>query len=346
MTLRVPPRWLRRVVLAPAVVVLAVLLLPTELMLALLLGGLTSWLAPGRLRVPRLLWFGSFYVLWQAAALLALFCLWVASGFGAAVRRPGFRRAHYALARVALDVLFWQVRWTFQLRIEFDDTDVGRRFAGRPVIVAARHAGPGDSLVLVHTLLSAYGRTPRIVLKDKLQWDPAIDVLLNRVPAVFVTPRSTRSAGPALVRAVGDLAGGMEPTAALVVFPEGGHVTPRRRGARLEALRSAGRDGLAESAEQMRHVMAPYAGGVLAAIAQAPEAGVVFVAHTGLDRLMTVRDLWRELPMDKRVTFKAWAVDPADIPAARDEQETWLFDWWLRVDRWISEHPEAPVPRG
>ena len=339
MTWRLPPRWLRRILIAPAVVLLAVLLLPADVVLVVLVGGVLTWLAPGRLRSPRVLWMASFYVLWDAALLVAAFVLWVASGFGVAIRRPAFEQTHYALARRALQVLFWQVQWTLRLQIDVVDADLGRTFEGRPIVVASRHAGPGDSFILVHALLDGFARAPRIVLKDTLQWDPAIDVMLNRLPAQFVTPRDSRRAGaPGVSGAVGRLARGLGQRSALVIFPEGGKVTPHRRLARIEALRRAGRRHLAEAAEQMHHVMAPHAGGILSALAQAPHAGVVFVAHTGLEKLVTVRDVWRELPMDKRIVMKGWSVEPAEIPDGSDQQEGWLFDWWLRVDRWISEH--------
>jgi 1-acyl-sn-glycerol-3-phosphate acyltransferase len=342
-TWRLPPRWLRRLVLAPAVVLLAVLLLPTDVMLVVLVGGVLTWLAPGRLRTPRVLWMASFYILWDAALLVAAFVLWIGSGFGLAIRRPAFERTHYALARRALQVLFWQVEWTLRLEIDVVDADLGRTFHGRPIVVASRHAGPGDSFILVHALLDSFDRAPRIVLKDTLQWDPAVDVMLNRLPAQFVTPRGSRRAGaPGLSGAVGQLARGLGPRSAVVIFPEGGNFTPHRRLARIEALRRAGRRHLAEAAERMRHVMAPHAGGILSALAQAPDAGVVFVAHTGLDRLVTVRDIWRQLPMDKRIVMKGWSVEPAEIPGMPDQQEGWLFDWWLQVDRWIAEHDPDP----
>ena len=40
---------------------------------------------------------------------------------------------------------------------------------GGPLLVLARHAGPGDSFALVDLLLSRYGRRPRIVLKEDLR---------------------------------------------------------------------------------------------------------------------------------------------------------------------------------
>ena len=345
MTWRLPPRWVRRLTLAPAVVLLAIVLVPTSVMLVILVGGVLTWLTPGRFRTPRVLWMASFYVLWDAALVVSAFVLWIASGFGYAVRRPAFVHAHYVMARRALQVLFWQAAWTLRLEVDAVDADLGRVFAGRPIVVASRHAGPGDSFILVHALLDRYDREPRIVLKDTLQWDPAIDILLNRLPATFVTPRGSRRDGaPGLSGAVGQLARDLGPRAALLIFPEGGNFTPHRRLARIEALRRRGRSELVEAAERMHNVMAPHAGGILSALDEQPDAGVVFIAHTGLDKLVTVRDVWRELPMDKRLVMKGWSVEPTAIPAGTDEQEAWLFAWWLRVDEWISDHEPATIP--
>lgn len=338
MNWRLPPRWVRRVVLAPAVVLLAVLLVPTTLMLVLVLGAVLTWLLPGRLRVLRVLWMVSLYLIWDAAAVVACFALWVGSGFGWALRRPAFRRAHYVLARRMLEFLFWQVRWTLRLEIDVVEADVGAaRFTGLPVVVASRHAGPGDSFILVHALLSWFDREPMIVLKDTLQWDPAVDILLNRLPTQFVTTRTTRRDGaPGISEAIGRLAAGLGERGALLIFPEGGNVTPGRRKRRIAALRAAGRTELAEQAERMVNVMAPHAGGLLAALESAPDAAVVVVAHTGLERLVTVRDIWRELPVDKRIVMKGFPSLVADLPRDRDAREAWLFDEWERVDAWIE----------
>src|SRR4029453_16498063 len=62
---------------------------------------------------------------------------------------------------------------------------------GHPLLVCCRHAGPGDSFTLIHALMHWYDREPRVVLKDTLQWDPAVDVLLHRLPARFISPNPT-----------------------------------------------------------------------------------------------------------------------------------------------------------
>ncbi|MEU4529475.1 1-acyl-sn-glycerol-3-phosphate acyltransferase [Micromonospora ureilytica] len=328
-----PPRWLRRLLLAPVVVVLAFLVV-TTLPVWALLAAAASPLVPGRLRPLRLLWIGCFYLVWDAAALLSLFVLWVVSGFGWRTRSPAFQRAHYVLAGWFLRVLFWQARWTLRLRIDVVGTDPDTALPGRPELVLCRHAGPGDSFILIHGLVNWFNREPRIVLKDSLQWDPAIDVLLNRLPNRFIAPTPER--GEETVRQVGHLATGLDDNDAFVIFPEGGNFTPKRRLRAIDRLRSLGLERMALRAERMRHVLAPQPGGMLAALDAAPDAGVIFVAHTGLDRLLTVADVWRELPMDKRIVMRFWSVPPEDVPTGRQERIDWLFDWWARIDAWIA----------
>ena len=95
----------------------------------------------------------------------------------------------------------------------------------------------------------------------------------------------------------------------------------------MVTLRALGAERMARRAEEMTHVLAPRPGGVLAALEAAPEADVLMVAHTGLDHLVTVSDLWRELPMDKQITMRWWQVSRAEIPEDRDLAVNGLDPW-------------------
>ena len=103
-----------------------------------------------------------------------------------------------------------------------------------------------------------------------------------------------------------------------MIFPEGGNFTQKRRDRAIARLHRLGLDRMAARAEAMTNVLAPRPGGFLAALDAAPEADVVLVAHTGLDHLLTVGDIWRELPMDKQIVMRWWRVPRAEIPADRD----------------------------
>ncbi|SEJ50654.1 1-acyl-sn-glycerol-3-phosphate acyltransferase [Demequina mangrovi] len=340
---RLPPRWVRRVVLAPALVLLAFVWLPVAVWFVVLVAAIVSFALPGRLRATRIVWLAGFYLLWDAACVVALAALWVWEGFGTRLGTEASQRRHLALARTMLRVLFSQARWTLRLEVDLEDADLDAIAPGHPLIVVCRHAGPGDSFIIVDALLNQFGRAPAIVLKDTLQWDPAIDILLHRIPSQFLTPRRHRAVGaPGGTEAIAALAEQLGEDGALLIFPEGANATPGRRARRIEALRAAGHADLADRAEAMPHVMPPHPGGVLAAMEARPDAAVVVVAHTGLERLSTVADVWRELPVDKRIVLKGWTAEDGDVPASREEREAWLFGWWETVDAWIDAHqPET-----
>jgi 1-acyl-sn-glycerol-3-phosphate acyltransferase len=329
-----PPRWFRRLVLTPAALLLiaAVLLtMPVWLLVAGALGPLGS----GRLRALRICWMLAVYLFLEAVALVVLFALWVASGFGWRLRGPRFQRAHYVLTGRFLRILYAQARFALGVKVAVVGTDPDVAAPGQPELVFCRHAGPGDSLLLVHALVNWFDREPRIVLKQSLQWDPVIDVMLNRLPNHFVTVADDSEAR------IARLATGLDHNDVLVLFPEGGNFTPSRRERAIQRLRDLGLHAMAERAERLRHVLAPRPGGTLAALDAAPEAGVIWVAHTGVDKLLTIADVWRHLPLDVTITMCWWAVEPAQIPSTREARVEWLYEWWSRIDDWIDRHNPA-----
>lgn len=335
-------RLLRRLLVGPAVVLLAGFLWVT-LPLWVIGAAALSPVLPGRLRPLRIMWVAIVYLTCEAILLLVLLGLWLASGCGWRLRSPYFEGIHYDLVQGTMWVFFREARRVLRLRIETEGPAPDAH-PGRPILVCCRHAGPGDSFVLIHTLMAWYSREPRVVLKDTLAWDPAIDVILNRIPARFITPNP--GDGERLEDQIATLATGLDENDAFVIFPEGGNFTPQRRQRAIDRLRRLGMERMAARAERMIHVLAPRPGGFLAALDAAPEADVVLVAHTGLDHLVSIGDVWRELPMDKRIVMRWWQVPRAEIPAGRDERIDWLFGWWERIDLWIEQNRPEDLSSG
>jgi len=238
-------------------------------------------------------------------------------------------------------VVFREAGRVLRVRVETDGPDPDA-YPGRPLIVACRHAGPGDSFVLIHALMHWYDREPRVVLKSTLAWDPAVDVVMNRIPARFVSPGK----GDDLEKQIAELAHDLDENDAFVIFPEGGNFTPDRRRRGIERLRRLGLERMARRAERMTHVLAPRPGGLLAALDAAPEADVVLVAHTGLDHVLTVADVWRELPTNKVIVMRWWQVPRSEIPSGREAQIEWLFGWWEEIDAWIADNRPQRLSRG
>ncbi|MFE2072280.1 lysophospholipid acyltransferase family protein [Streptomyces misionensis] len=296
----------------------------------------------GAWRPVRIAAFALLYLLVDAAALVAAAGLW-------ARRLPGGReraeRRHVAAedAYAALERLLRLLRRAgtrvFGLRLEVTPPLLpGATRHPAPLLVFVRHAGVGDSFLLLQTLLSQAGLRPHTVLKRALRADPALDVLIGRVPHCFLPPLDGRAEDE-----IGKLAAGLGPGDALVLFPEGGNFTPRRHRRAIASLRRRGLPRRASRAARMHHVLPPRDGGALAAIAAAPTADVVFVAHTGLDVLHSARTVWSRLPLRDAVRARWWRVPASRIPQGEDARSKWLLAQWARVDRWIADHadPEA-----
>ncbi|MGI9624462.1 MAG: 1-acyl-sn-glycerol-3-phosphate acyltransferase [Acidimicrobiales bacterium] len=328
-----PPYLVRRFLLDPAVIVVTALLLLT-VPLWLLVAAFASRFVPGRWRPFRVAWFLFVYLFYESLMLIVMFVLWVASGFGWKLKSPTFVDIHYAVAGWWLRRVMGTARFTFRLKIE-GDLPPAHLADGRPLLVFSRHAGPGDSFLLVDGLLNSQSRRPRIILKDLLKFDPCVDVVLGRLPNRFIPSKGR--AGSAVVDSIAELSGGLGPRDALVLFPEGGNFTPGRRERAIQKLEDIGRPGLADQAREMKHVLPPKPTGALTAIEAAPDAAVAFVGHTGLEHLVTPRDLWRGIPMDSHVLAKVWTIPPGEIPS-EPEREQWLYDQWLQIDEWIDEN--------
>jgi 1-acyl-sn-glycerol-3-phosphate acyltransferase len=336
-----PARWVRRAFLGPAVMVVTVLVLTSLPLMAVAAAFASRWL-PGRWRALRLLWFALVALVVESLTLLGLAVLWVGAGLGRRLGDERWQAHHYALARWYVGVLVRCAERRFDLRFDIDAEAVRSQTSPRrPLLVLARHAGPGDSLLLVHGLLQL-GYRPRVVLKGDLRWAPVVDVLLHRIPSTFVV---TGAAPGTTAVAIQELASTMGSGDALVLFPEGRNFTPGRRTRSITKLEELGDHAAAEDARELRHVLAPRAGGTIAALDGARDADVAFVAHTGLEDLSGLVDLWRGLPMDAAVSAEVWRVPADEVPRAREARVAWLAWWWRRIDSWLLERGgERAVP--
>lgn len=329
---RLPPRWVRRILVAPLVVLLCLALLALS-PVALVLAVVVDLFSRGRWPASRLVAFAAFYLFMEVAGLVVLFGAWVWSGFGTRLGSERSRSVHYRLMGFYLLVVYRVVSRLFGLRINIEER---RDPEPGPVLVFSRHAGPGNSLMLIGTMMIAFRRRPRIVMLAKLQWDPLFDTMFNRLPNRFITHDKSKS--DRYVDAIGELAKDLGDQDAFVLFPEGRDFTQRLRLRAIDYLRRKGLDRQADRAESMLHVLPPRHRGPLAAICGAPEADVVFVAHSVLEELGSFKQLWRRIPLDDPIDAQYWRLSPDEVPHSEDDVIEWLYGWWERIDEWVEAH--------
>lgn len=327
----VPPRAVRRVLdplWVPGAVVASV---------PLVVGGLVGAVAalrPGRRRLLRLSALALTYVWVDVSIMLACWWLWLCSPLPSRDIAT-WRERHCAVLRWALRRILARSEQTvgFHLLVE---SPIEVRAERRPLVVLARHAGPGDSFALVHLLLEHLSRRPKVVLKAALQLDPGLDVLLNRLDCYFLPSRS--GAGEDRTEAVRRLAESLTADEALLIFPEGGNWTPRRHRRAVRRLLRIGEARRARRAARQHRVLPPRPGGAVACLTARDDTDVVVVAHAGLDTLVNPRQVWQAIPVDQhpmRVSW--WVTDAADVPRADEAAQAWLEQMWGRVDAWVKQ---------
>ena len=329
--MRVPRTAVRRTLLAPLVLAVDAVLVAASPALAVA-AALASPVVGGR-RPLRVLTILVVYAARHLACTLACLALWVASGFGRHAGTARMQHAHYAVLRWFVGGLHRTMVRVARIRVQLEDSreaDAVLSANDRPVVVLSRHAGEGDSLLVLHELLCRHGRRPRVVLHQALRLDPLIDILGQRLPNRFVDPRG----GDTEVE-IAAMSTHLERDAAVLIFPEGGNFSHARRTRGIARLRDLGRHDHAERADEMAHVVAPRPGGALAALGAAAGADVVLVGHVGVPDGLGAA--WRTLPEPQTVRMRMWVVRAEDVPRGRDDQIEWLFGWWELLDGWVGE---------
>ncbi len=334
--MRPPPTLLRRAVLDPVWLPLATataVLLLTTAAVAAVAAPLTR-----RRRLLRLALFGALYLAIDAGLVAGCAALWLRYPVAVLRDQARWSRLHRGLLRRALSVLVAAAGPLLGFRVEVQEPPDTELIAGSPLLVLARHGGPGDSFALVHLLMSRYQRRPLIAAKEALRWDPGLDVMLGRLPCCFIRQGN----GARMASRLTELARSMDGDDAILLFPEGGNWTPRRHRHAIVRLRRAGRKQAAADAESNPNVLPPRSPGVLACLAGRPELGVAVVAHTGLEDLVNAARIWRALPLTSRPMTVRWWYEPAGtVPEADVDRRAWLRLHWAIVDSWIDARKAA-----
>ena len=248
------------------------------------------------------------------------------------------RRAHYAVMRWFVAHVYATVERVARVHVVAapgsEDADAALADRRTPVVLLSRHAGEGDSLLVLQHVLGVHGRRPRVVLHEALGLDPLIGMLGRRLPNRFVDPR-----GGDTEREIAAMAHGLGPDDAVVIFPEGGNFSAARRQRGIDRLERAGHAEEAAWARGMHHVTAPRPGGALAALAAAPDADVVVLGHHGVPR--SFGEAWRLLPERQRITVRTWRHPASSLPQDPDARIHWLWDRWRELDAWVAEQDAA-----
>ena len=335
----VPPRWFRVLIVTPIVFVVAGLVTLASPALHLFLA-FVDLIDRKEWRFSRVGGLGIALCVTEFIGLVAAFVLWVGFGFGLGIRSRTAQRVHNYVFGVWLEYVTRALRFFLGFEFELPQTE---RVLG-PIVTFARHAGPGDAFLLARTVIREYKRQLRMLGTSKLLWDPFLNHMMLRLPHHFLDRRRRSPEDDA--NAIEHMIATMDDDSVTIIFPEGGNWTPARWDSAIQSLTESGRSGRAELAAKMTNVLPPRSAGALASLRARDDISVVFVAHVGLGDLHSLGEIWRRVPLRRRVQATYWSVPVSEIPTDRAEFGDWLFAQWATIDRWITEtRPSVFEPR-
>jgi len=278
------------------------------------------------------------YLAFDLAAIAALFCTWAFYGAWPGADKSKFMAADYAIQRAWLGTTFRLAERLFSVTLIVDGDEVT---AKGPFLLFLRHTSLTDTLLAGALIANPRKMHLRYTLKEQLLWDPGIDIIAQRLPNAFLK-RGGGSDKDADIAAIKELARDLGLRDALVMYPEGTRFTKAKHERAIQRLRESknvDRDVLA-MAEQLHHLLPPKTGGPLALLDAAPNADVVFCAHTGLEHSNSFKHVWRGGLMGTTVRVHFWRVSAADIPREPSQQLRWLYGEWLKSDAWVAGHQQ------
>lgn len=240
------------------------------------------------------------------------------------------------LSRDFLSMAYSAVRSILDVEVVLDSASVSAADIPRddPVIVLARHCGPGDSVLVAWLLRLEYQLRVRVVLKAVLQCEPVLD-LAEELGCLCFLKRGDRAR-----RQIHDLAESLIGGEAMLLFPEGANFSwPRWRNA-ITQLRVTGGIRAAARALRQTHTLPPRTGGAAAAVAGAPSANILVLTHNGFCADGRARPWW-QLPIHRQLLVRTALVPAAHIPAA-NHLGPWLERTWTQVDAWVAAHADPP----
>lgn len=320
----------RRLVTLPSWYLLA-LTLGASLPVTLPLAAIYDLVRNSRFSATRTLFFFAYFFNVECIGLLVAAWLWLRARLG--MDRRAYEMANRRLQRWWARGLFWGTIKIFSMKITTDGLE--KLEDTRPSVVLSRHASTLDTMLPLAIVREL--KLFRYVIKAELLADPALDVVGQRFPNVFV--RRGGKDPEFEVKKVVALGQDLEPNAAVVVYPEGTRFSAKKRARLLEKF--ADDPERLAIAQSLENTLPPTREGVVRLLEATPETDVVFIAHRGIDRAGAMSDLITGALTHAHLEIAIWRIPAAQVP--RDEKgiEHFLIENWRRIDRFIREGSQA-----
>jgi 1-acyl-sn-glycerol-3-phosphate acyltransferase len=242
----------------------------------------------------------------------------------------------YGLEALWADTLLRALLRLFGMRLAVEWLDALRP---GPILLLGNHVSVADAL-LPAAFAARRDMRVRYAAKAELIWDPCVDLACHVLPNVFVRRGSSDTPGD-LAR-IQTLLDGVGSNDAVVLFPEGTRFTEAKRAALLAKREVEGPHEHLDRDRALRCLMPPRTGGLLALLERGAGLDVVVMAHTGLEGIVRLPDLWSGALLGRTLRVGFWRLPAASIPAGREARIDWIYSQWERLDGWLARARGLP----
>jgi 1-acyl-sn-glycerol-3-phosphate acyltransferase len=286
-----------------------------------------------RFAATRTVVFFGWYLVCEAAGLLAAFVLWVVYRCVPGVSHEKFLRWNFDLQCLWARALGGGAFRIYGMRV---DLEAPSQLGKKPLLLLIRHASTADTILAAMLIASRYDIVLRYVLKRELLWDPCLDVVGNRLVNVFV--RRGGEDTVAEIDAVAALADGVGAGGGVLIYPEGTRFSEKKRQQILAKIAARGDEAARQRATALRGVLPPRLGGSVALLERAAGWDIAVCAHAGLEGSSSFGELWNGALVGSVVHVRVDVFSGDVLPETREGKIDWLFERWREVDTFVLHH--------
>lgn len=245
--------------------------------------------------------------------------------------RRGTRERLYGLETFWAGALLGTMLRLFGMKLSVEGLDA---LLPGPLLLLGNHVSVADALLPAGVATARGGLRVRYVAKGELIWDPCVDLACHILPNVFVQRGSVDT--PSDLLRVRSLLEDIGPREGISLFPEGTRFTEAKRAAVLAKRAAEGPREHLDRDRALRCLMPPRTGGILTLLDGGVPLDVVIMAHTGLEGVRRIPDLWSGALVGRTLRIAFWRLPGAAIPAGREARIDWIYDQWERLDAWLA----------
>jgi len=228
--------------------------------------------------------------------------------------------------------LFWWAKRAFGWTVEVQNAEV---LSQGPYLLLPRHVSMADTIMWPALISGKYGIDVHYVVKEELMLDPCLGIVGQRGRHVFVKRNGADTARQ--IARVAELAGGLGPMDAALIYPEGTRHTAAKRIRIIEKLEASGNQERADEARSLQNVLPPRLGGPLALLTAARDVDVILAPHVGFEGAAKLSDVWYGSVLGRRIAVGFKRIPAAEIPRDEIGAAEWLREQWRWMDAWVDE---------